>query len=255
MPPGSKPTKSQNWGSSGVTKILTGTVKAEKFEVSSPAGGRAKEVIHLSFDGEKHYRWWTGGDSFATDVLDQKSFVVIGLWDMIWDPGWESLHEKERRVDPKLGEIVVYDRHGVEFEFAKDRDWLLVKREGHGAKLEVTELTQISGRWLPTKMFESGLGLTIPGDTYCEVSYKLLPAERDPNFVPEMKEGAVWSEKGVLYQVEAGRLVRQANQPSHLLENVKIGGGLAALGLLLGGLGYQLHKLFGKSNGSIFDSN
>ena len=64
----------------------------------------------------------------------------------------------------------------------------------------------------------------------------------------------LWIDNNVYYDVVGGKLVKSKMQPDRTSEYLSWAGmGTVAL-IVLGGLGFQAHKLFGKSHGSLFES-
>ena len=174
-----------------------------------------------------------------------------GLFTDVWDPWVNDLSLKSSRVDPSYGVVLVYANSSGEYEFAKERDWNCVKKTHGPFSVQITKLTKVGAHWLPTEIKETRGGM----DILCSVKYKPLVGLTAKDFAPKKVGGMLWIDNNVYFDVVGGKLVKSKRQPDRTSEYLSwLGMGATAI-VILGVLGYQAHKLFGKSNGSIFGEN
>lgn len=243
-------TISTTWPEAGVFRKIDGEFLGIRHRVENSRMASTTQREFLYFDGEKRYIHSLGGGRDHIHVNRKQDRMNDGMVVDVWD-SWvsEEAHPKSR-IDPVLGKILTYEEHGVVSDVAVERDWMVVKRTGSNADMEVTKLAKVEGCWLPVQIKASRFGL----DIYCEATFKLAKTLKPADFTPKTSSKTLWIEDNVFYDVVAGKLVRSKMQPDRTSEYLSWAGMGAVALLILGALGSQAHKLFGKSNGSIFTS-
>ncbi|MEI7577547.1 MAG: hypothetical protein WCK51_11685 [Armatimonadota bacterium] len=250
-------TTSVSWPELGVYQALSGRVHGVMYDIDMPTMSGSTESQHLMFDGKVGY-WHLfdkSGKGRSTVQVDQSGRqmsdgLFTDVWEPLGDPLGREMSLKRSRVDPAYGVVLIYNSPSGEYEFAKERDWNCLKRTYGPSSVEITKLIKVDTYWLPEEIKETRGGM----DIICTVTYKPVAGLTAKDFAPKKVGGMLWIENNVYYDVVGGKLVKSKRQPDRTSEYLSWAGMGAVTLLVLGGLGHQAHKLFGKSNGSLFDS-
>ena len=236
------------------------------FDLTEKLINSPKLEDHTLFNGSKNYRMRREPDpndprelQFQVHVdavgLSPSQLPLLGVFQL------EKLGDFDfstTEIDPTFGALRVYEAsHGRTAAVAVDRDWMLVRLSGKQWSLKVLEMAQIDGHWMPTKILREGEGRKNDLDVYRSLSYEPAPQLTVSDFTPRYEKNMTWMEDGVMYDVVKGRLVRSPFQPSADTDKRMKLIGFAVLAVtvaVLGLVGSNIYKLFGKSNGSLFES-
>jgi len=242
-----------SWPELGVYQKFTGKLLGVMYDIDRPMMAGSVESEHLMFDGRVGYshlfdKSGKGRDQVHVDEPGHR--MSHGMFTDVWDPMEKGLTLKGSRIDPTYGNVLIYEGPSGEYEFAKDRDWNCVRKNHSILTVEIVKMIKVGAHWLPAEIKETRQGM----DILCSVSYKKVDGLTQQDFSPKKRAGMLWIDNNVYYDVVGGKLVKSKMQPDRTSEYLSWAGmGTVAL-IVLGGLGFQAHKLFGKSHGSLFES-